>query len=125
MGVLDTHSLGPCRDEGRAKLKRLVWAEAGSACEALHEASFCHSAVHDPTHLGEHQVDHSQNELGTDLQLGSAGTAAAAEEAGHRHPRGLQEEVAAHMRHTWAVAVRHPARRCAPGRRPASARRRG
>jgi hypothetical protein len=106
------------------KLKRPVWAEAGLECEALREASSCHSAAHDHPHLGEHQVDHSQNELGTDLQLGWADTAAAAEGVGHRRPHGLQAEVAVRTRHTWAAAVRHPARRCVPGQTPVSGRRR-
>jgi hypothetical protein len=104
---------------------RLVLAEAGWECEALGEASSCHSADHGLPHLGERQVDHSQNELGTDLQLGSADTAAAAGVVGRRLPHGLQEEVAGRTRRTWAGAGRHPARRCAQGQKPASGRRRG
>jgi hypothetical protein len=122
--VLGTHSLGQRRDEGLVRLRQEL-AEAGWEYEALGEASSCHSADHGLPHVGKHWVNHIQNELGTDLQLGWADTAAAAEAAGHTLPHGSQEEAAGHMRHTWAVAARHPAKRYAQEQKPASERRRG
>lgn len=66
--ALDRHSQAH-RDEAHAKQLRLELAVAESECEALGEASSCRSA-HGLLHHEEHRVDHIQNELGTDLQLG-------------------------------------------------------
>jgi hypothetical protein len=66
--ALDRHSQAH-RDEAHAKQLRLELAVAEWECEALGEASSCRSA-HGLLHHEEHRVDHIQNELGTDLQLG-------------------------------------------------------
>jgi hypothetical protein len=69
-------------------------------------------------------VDHIQNELGTDLQWGSADSPAGeAAAAGHMLRHGSQVEAAGHMRRTWAVAAQHPAKRCVQEQKPESAQR--
>jgi hypothetical protein len=67
------------------------------------------------------RVDHILNELDTDLQLGSASSPAGGAAAGHMLRRGSQEGAAGHMRRTWAVAARHPARQCVQEQKPVSA----
>jgi hypothetical protein len=96
--ALDMHSLVQRLDEGPVTLSQDV-AEAEKEYEALGEASSCQSTSHGLPHLEKHQADHSQNELGTDLQWDWANTAAGAT-AAHRHRRGSQEEGAAHRHRT-------------------------
>jgi hypothetical protein len=119
--ALGMHSLVQRRDEGLVKLSQAL-AEAESEYEALDEASFCQSSAHDLPHLGVHWMDdHIQNELGTDLQLGSADSPADAAAAAHMLPHGSQEGAAGHMRRTWGAAVRRLAIRCVQEQKPVSA----
>lgn len=118
--ALDTCILIQCLDEEPVMLSQDV-AEVGSEYEVRDEASSCPHAHHGLPHREGHLVDHSQNELGTDLQWDWADTAAGAK-AGRRPLRGSQEVAAAHRRHTWAEAVQHLATQYGPAQRPESGR---
>lgn len=86
MVALGRHTLVLCLDEEPVTLSQDV-AEARLECEALGGASSCQPWRHGLPHLVKHLVDHIQNELGTDLQLGWADIAADAP-AGHRAHHG-------------------------------------
>jgi hypothetical protein len=120
--AVERRSLVQCLDEGHVRLCQGL-AEAGLGCEALGEASSCHSAAHGLPHHAKHWTDRTLDKLGTNLQWGWADTAAGGA-AGRRPRRGSPAEGAARRHHTLAAAVQRPARQCGRGQRLAFARRR-